>query len=208
MKNCIKFAIAIFFMLSFTDMLAQIKPGYIFGFNLSTLTLKNKGISSYPKLSFGIHYGGFIEIPVSDNFTFQPAFLLSAKGCDYKIDTAEISISPIYIEVSVIPVYRFNIDAVKISLFAGPYLAWGVGGYKIVSGRELKSISFGSGDNHDMKSFDAGLNFGAGVNIKGLLISAQYGIGLANLSTVTTADSEMKNKVIGISFCSLFPGKK
>jgi hypothetical protein len=58
-----------------------------------------------------------------------------------------------------------------------------------------------------LKPFDIGLNFGAGVNIKGLLISAQYEIGLANISPVTTVYSEMKNKLIGISISSLFAGK-
>jgi hypothetical protein len=83
-----------------------------------------------------------------------------------------------------------------------------VGGYKIEPGGELKNISFGSGKNTDLKPFDIGLNFGAGVNIKGLLISAQYGIGLANISPLTTDDSEMKNKVIGISISSSFAVKQ
>jgi len=51
------------------------------------------------------------------------------------------------------------------------------------------------------------LNFGAGINIKGLLISAQYGIGLTNISPMASADIKMKNKVIGISISSSFTGK-
>jgi hypothetical protein len=133
--------------------------------------------------------------------------LFSAKGSNYKNDSVEFSLSPIYIEVPVIAVYSFGSDAIKISLFAGPYFACGVGGYKIESGSELKNISFGSGKNNDLKPFDIGLNFGAGINIKGLLISAQYGIGLSNLSPVTLYVSEMKNKVIGISISSLFARK-
>jgi hypothetical protein len=155
----------------------------------------------------GIHFGGFFEIPLEGNFTLQPGLLFSAKGSNYKIDSVEFSISPIYVEVPVIAVYSFSLDAVKISLFAGPYFACGVGGYKIESGDELKKISYGSGENNDLKPFDIGLNFGAGVNIKGLLISAQYGIGLANVSPEKTVDSEMKNRVIGISISSLFAGQ-
>lgn len=207
MKNYLKSALVVFLTVAVTDMHAQIKPGHIFGLNLSTLTLKTKGISSDQKTSIGIHYGGFFEIPLKGSFSLQPNLLFSAKGSDCKIDTAEFSISPIYIEVSVIAKYSFGSDAVKISLFTGPYFACGIGGYKIESGGELKNISFGSGENYDLKPFDVGLNFGAGVNIKGLLISAQYGIGLTNISPVTTVDSEMKNKVIGISISSLFAGK-
>ena len=204
MKNYLKCAMAIFLTVAFTDMQAQIKAGYIFGLNLSTMTLKTQGISSHPDTPIGIHFGGFFEIPIKDNFTLQPGLLVSAKGSNYKIDSVEFSLSPIYLEVPVIAVYSFRIDAVKISLFAGPYFACGVGGYKIESGSELKNISYGSGENNDLKPFDIGLNFGAGVNIKGLLISAQYGMGLANVSPVATIDSEMKNRVIGISISSLF----
>jgi hypothetical protein len=207
MKSYLKSALVVFLTVAFTDLHSQIKPEYIFGLNLSTMTLKTKGISSDPKILTGIHYGAFLEIPLKGNFTLQPGLLFSAKGSNYKIDTVEFSISPIYIEVPVIAVYSFGSDAVKISLFAGPYFACGIGGYKIKSGGELKSISFGSGENNDLKPFDVGLNFGTGVNIKGFLISAQYGIGLANLSPLKTVDSEMKNKVIGISISSLFAGK-
>jgi hypothetical protein len=207
LRNNLKPVFAIFLTIAFTDVHAQIIPGYIFGLNLSTMTLKTKGISSKPETPIGIHFGGFFEVPLKNNLALQPSLLLSAKGSNYKIDTVEFSLSPIYIEVPVIVVYRFGSDAIKISLFAGPYFACGVGGYKIESGSELKNISFGSGKNNDLKPFDIGLNFGAGINIKGLLISAQYGIGLSNLSPVTLYVSEMKNKVIGISISSLLDRK-
>ena len=207
MKNYLKLILVIFLAVTFTDMHAQIKSGYIFGLNLSTITLKTEGITSNPDMPAGIHFGGFLAIPIKRNFSLQPALLFSAKGSNYKIDTVEFSLSPIYIEVPVNAVYSFGSDVVKISLYAGPYFAVGMGGYKIISGGELKNIMYGSGVNKDLKVFDVGLNFGAGVGIKGLLISAQYGMGMTNLLPVKTTDSEMKNKVIGISISSLFAGK-
>ena len=207
MKIYLKSVLAISLSIAYINVHAQIIPEYIFGLNLSTMTLKTKGISSKPETPIGIHFGGLFKIPLKDNLALQPSLLFSAKGANYKIDSVEFSLSPIYIEVPVIVVYSFGSDEIKISLFAGPYFACGVGGYKIESGGELKKINFGSGNKNDLKPFDIGLNFGVGVNIKGLLISAQYGIGLANISPVTTVDSEMKNKVIGISLSSLFAGK-
>ncbi len=207
MNSYLKSALAIILAFAFADMHAQIKPEYIFGVNLSTMTLKSKGISFDPEAAVGIRFGGFVDIPLQGNFTLQPGLMFSAKGSNFKIDSAEFSISPIYIEVPVIAVYTFGSDAVKISVFAGSYFACGIAGYKIDSGGELKDIRFGSGENYDLKPFDIGLNFGAGVNIKGFLISAQYGIGLLNLSPVATIDSETKNKVIGISISSLFVSK-
>jgi hypothetical protein len=207
MKIYLKSALAILLMVSFTDAQAQIKPGYIFGLNLSTVTLKTKGISSKPETPAGIHFGGFLEIPIKGNFALQPGLLLSAKGSNFKIDSTEFSLAPVYLEVPVMVVYSFGSDAVKISLFAGPYFACGIGGYKIESEGGFKYLSFGSGENKDLKPFDIGLNFGAGVNIKGFMISAQYGIGLLNILPSTTTDSEIKNKVIEISISSLFAVK-
>ena len=207
MKPYLKSALVVFLMVAYTDMHAQIKSGYIFGLNLSTVTLKTKGISSVPETPAGIHFGGFYEVPLNSRFAMRPGFLFSAKGSNYEIDAVEFSISPIYIEVPVIAVYSFGSDVLKVSLFVGPYFACGIGGYKIESGGELKNISYGSGENKDLKPFDIGLNFGTGVNIKGFLISAQYGIGLANISPATTVYSEMKNKVIGISISSSFTDK-
>jgi len=205
MKNYLKPALLIFVVIVFSDLEAQIKSGYDFGLNLSTMTLNMKGLSSGPEISAGFHFGQIFEIPITENFTFQPGLLFSAKGSDYKIDNIDVSIAPIYIEIPVIAVYSFGSETLKISIFTGPYFAYGIDGYKIESGGEMKSISYGSHENNDLKPFDIGFNFGAGVNIKGLQITTQYGLGLANLST--SADATIKNKVIGISITSFFEAK-
>jgi hypothetical protein len=207
MNKYLKYTLTIFLAVAFSETNAQIKPGYIFGLNLSTITLKSNSINTNPNMPAGFHLGVFLDIPVKGNFTFQPALVFSAKGADYTIDSVDISMAPTYMEIPLIAVYSFGSDAIKISLFAGPYFAGGIGGYKIVSGGPLSDLNFGSGANDDLKFFDIGLNFGAGVNIGGLFISAQYGIGLVNISPVTTDDLEMKNKVIGISISSLFAAK-
>lgn len=206
-KAYLKSAVIIFLSMAFSDLHAQVKSGYIFGLNLSTLTLKTGGINYEPKISAGINYGGYLELPFSDNFALRPNLLFSAKGSNFKTDTAEFSISPVYIEVSVFAIYSIGSEEMKLSLFAGPYLACGISGYMIDSGGYMKDISYGSHEYNDLKPFDFGLNFGAGVNIKGILISVQYGMGLANLSPVTMIDNEMKNKVIGISVSSLLSSK-
>jgi hypothetical protein len=207
MNSYLKSALVISYMIAFTDIHAQIKSGYIFGLNFSTVTLKTNDKVSEPETPAGVHFGVFYEIPLKRNFDLQTALLFSAKGSNYKIDTVEYSLSPIYIEVPVNVVYSFGSDVLKISLYAGPYFGVGMGGYKIISGGELKTLKYGSGKNKDLKNFDFGLNFGAGINIKGLLITAQYGIGMTNISPPKTVDMEMKNRVIGISVSSLFAGK-
>jgi hypothetical protein len=207
MKKHLKSALITLLAIAFTNVNAQIKTGYVFGLNLSTITLKTEGVSSNPETPAGIHFGEFFEIPLKPNFSLQPALIFSAKGSNYIIDTVEYSISPIYIEIPVNAVYSIGSNVFKVSIYTGPYFAFGMGGYKIVSGGELKRIKFGSDENSDLKFFDIGLNFGAGINIKGMMISAQYGLGMINLSPVKTPVTEMKNKVIGISISSLFAGK-
>jgi hypothetical protein len=204
MNSYLKTSLVLFFAVAFTEMQAQIRTGYIFGLNLSTVTLKTKVGNSDPETPVGVHFGGFFEIPLAGKFTFQPGLIFSAKGSNYEIDNVEHSISPAYIEVPAIVAFSFGSEEVKISLFAGPYFACGMGGYKIETGGELKSIRFGTGSNSDLRLFDTGLNFGAGINIKSFVISAQYGFGLVNISPLATEDQVMKNKVVGISISSSF----
>jgi hypothetical protein len=207
MKRYLKTILVIVLTVAFPVVKAQVKTGYIIGINRSSMTMKTVGVCSDQKTQTGIHFGGIFEIPVAGNLTFQPRVLLSAKGSNYKIDTVEYSISPIFIEVPVMAGYSFGSETFRVFIYAGPYFACGIGGYKIGSGGEMQSINYGEGEDNDLKHFDLGLNFGAGISIKGFRISAQYGMGLANISPVTTDDTEMKNKVIGISLSSLIARK-
>jgi hypothetical protein len=208
MKNYLTSALAVLLLVILTDTQAQVRSGRVIGLNLSTMTLRSKDISYHPETLVGINFGGIFEIPVFGNLALQPGIIFSAKGSVYKIDTLEYSIAPIFIEVPVSAAYSFGSHKLKVSLFAGSYFAYGIGGNKMEAGGQVRKINFGSELTDDMNHFDIGLNFGASLNINGLIISVQYGLGLSNLSPVSTVDSEMKNKVIGISFISLFPVKK
>ena len=208
MRGYLKYILVIFLMVSLTDLYGQLKYGQIFGLNLSTMSLKIDGKIYNPKISPGIHFGGFLELPVTRNFVFEPALVFSAKGSVFKTDSTEFSISPIYIEVPLIATYSFGWDVLKITLFAGPYFACGIGGNTLKTNDVFRNITFGPRANNDLKRFDIGLNMGAGLNIKGLLICAQYGKGLTNLAPEAKADTEMRNRVIGISFISSFSDKK
>jgi hypothetical protein len=199
-------ALVIFLLIDCPDIDAQIKPGYLIGFNISAATLETSGTISEAETMTGIQIGIITEIPLKGNFTLQSGIMFSAKGSIYKIDTSEVTISPIYIQIPVNAKYSIGSEIVKISLFAGPYFACGIGGNKYTGG-DLQKISFGSGENDDLQFFDIGFNFGAGVNIKRFLISAQYELGLANLLPEITGDPEMKNRLIGISLTTLFAGK-
>jgi hypothetical protein len=199
LKNHLTLIFVFFLSFATTEIEAQIKTGYVFGANLSTISLKSNGMRYNTKSPLGFHFGGYIELPLNNNVAFQSGLLFSAKGSNYEIDSISYSISPIYIEIPVNAVLSFGSEKIRGSLFGGPYFAFGIGGYKIDDGGELKNINYGRGAGNDMKTLDIGFNFGAGVSIRGLLISLQYGLGLTNISPESSNGSEMKNRVVGIS---------
>ena len=166
---------------------------------MSTLSIKIKRENINPNSAAGIHFGGYYEIPVSKHFALQPSMIFSAKGADYKIDTITISLAPAYIELPVNALLSFDLKFAKVSFFSGPYFAYAFGGYKNETGLPFKYISYGSGENHDLRPFDIGLNFGARLMIKEYEFSVQYGLGLSNISPVRGFNTEMKNRVVGFS---------
>jgi len=182
--------------------------GRIFGINLSEMTMKSDGINVDPTNLAGIHFGGSLDIPVKGGFTFRPGAMFTSKGSMYDLDSVEYFLSPIYIEVPVNLVFSFGSDVFKISLFTGPYLACGIDGLKIEGSNASRSIRYGSGSGNDINLFDIGINFGAGLNFRGIMISAQYGLGLLNIAPATDGEFEMKNNVIGISLASFVTRKK
>jgi hypothetical protein len=208
MINNLKFYLVIILLLIMTCIHGQIRSGRFIGVNLTSMEIIYRDKTIDPDNSSGIHFGGLLDIPVAGNFTFRPGFMFSGKGSSYKIDSSEIFISPVYIEVPLMAAYTFGTRRIKLSLFTGPYFSFGFGGNKIENGGNTKNISYGSDAEDDIRHIDAGLNVGAGISYKDLMISVQYGLGMADISPVSIADREMKNKVIGISVTSFFIDKK
>lgn len=206
MKNLLKFALVICLIFVFSDNQAQIKFGPKVGVNLSTMTFSTSGINMDPKTLVGFNVGVILESAITENISFQSGVIYSSKGSKYKITgsgtSVEMTVAPTFIEVPYNILYGFGTSPTKFVLFGGPYLGYGIGGNAEVSG-ETQKIVFGK--DGDFKSLDFGLNLGAGVKYNGLFISAQYGLGLLNLST--TEGVENKMKVIAFSVSYLFGGK-
>lgn len=210
MKNFLKFSLVVCLTVFVTNIQAQVKFSPKVGLNLSTITLKSMGISFDPKVFVGFNVGVVSEITLSGNLKLQPGILYSAKGSKYSVIvfgvTEKVEIKPNFIEIPINAAYKFDLGSAKLILNAGPYFAYGIGG-KIKSGGESVDISFGSGENNDMKPFDCGLNIGAGIEIANFLFSANYEFGFTNLAPVKTDNTEMKIKVFGLSIAYLFGGK-
>lgn len=208
LKCWLKYALAIILVFAFTGASAQIKSTYSGGLHISTMTLKGEDLNSGPGRPFGFHFGYLFEIPVVQNLTFRPGVLFSAKGTDYRLDSIDHTISPIYLEIPLNAALSFGGKKVSISLVAGPYIAFGVGGTIWESGKSVQELKYGKGEGSDLRFFDAGLNFAIGVQVNKFMVSAQYGMGLTNISVNNPDIVEMKNQVIGISFSTAFSSRK
>ncbi|MDP4224554.1 MAG: outer membrane beta-barrel protein [Bacteroidota bacterium] len=206
MKSNLKYVLEIVLIILTSVINAQIKSGYTIGFNMARMKLNVSGKIPQQETMTGIHFGRIYEIPVKGNLSFQPGFLFSSKGSIYKVDTLDVALSPIYIEIPASAAFDIGSEVIKLTLFAGSYLACGIGG-NIELGAEARKIRFGSGVKRDLRLFDVGMNLGAGLAIKGFIISSRYGMGLLNLSPVKTAGREMKNRVFDVSITMLFESK-
>jgi hypothetical protein len=197
----------IFFSVTSLYINAQITTSQIVGFNFSTMEMHVNNESVDTDGATGIHFGLLLPIQVVDHLTVLPGVLFSSKGSSYFIDTVDISISPIYLEIPVNLEFDIGTDAFSVTFLAGTYISCGVGGNKIESGGEAKEIFYGSGESKDLKLFDLGLNIGTGIKIKGFLISVRYGYGLTNLFPDDSTDTVLNNRVIGVSLTSSFAGR-
>ncbi|MCX6258261.1 MAG: porin family protein [Bacteroidia bacterium] len=184
---------------------AQIRYGVQAGLNLSTMTLKQSGLTFDAKMLMGPEVGVFAVIPVTNEIDIQPGIAYSFRGSKYSFMGTDSKISPVYINIPINVLYNFNIAKNKAFVFVGLYLADGISG-KVDngSGNGSQDIKFGSDTSKTMKAFDYGLNFGVGYEFSNFQVALQYNLGLANLAPVTTDNAEMKARNINISLAYLF----
>lgn len=198
------FVLIFIFFFSFTDLCAQVKSGYRWGINMTTMSVNYQGQNIKSEIPFGVHFGANYEIPLSKHINFLSGFLFSSKGTDYALNNVDYSIAPAYLEIPANFSYNFTRRSTRLSLFSGPYFAAAFGGYKSDDG--YKILTLGSRESKDLKFLDFGYNVGIALNIKSHVITIQYGTGLRDVSPKN--DIAMRNKVIGISLSTLWSVKE
>ena len=150
---------------------SQIKFGIKGGLNISSVHF-NKDLVGKDNVT-GFNIGPMVEVmaPIM-GVGFDAAILYSQKGIGVK---SEKDIKNDYIDVPVNLKWKFGLPIIKGYLAAGPYVGFRVGGDK------LWDIPGSVGDQLKAKSFNAGLNLGAGVElIKHLQVGFNYALGLTD----------------------------
>lgn len=197
--------------------MAQVSLGVQGGAVLSNVSGDQSSfdISSSPKSKLSWQAGLMADLPLGESgFRFIPELKFVNKGFKAEENilgignvTGAINLS--YIELPVNFGYALDLGGAQLVLGAGPYAAFGIGGkakYEVtVSGNSQSTeedVKFGSNPD-ELKPFDFGANLMAGLLFgNGLMVKANYSLGLANASNVP--NSTFKNNYLGLGLVYFF----
>lgn len=179
------------------------------GLNLTNVKEKYDGASISGTTRPGFKIGIITDNYLGSNLYLQPGLFFSTKGTNASQGT-KIGIN--YIEVPVNLLYKFKTNTGNyVFAGAGPYFAVAVGGQATANGYTAK-INIGSSETDDVKTFDFGLGFNAGYQLRqGLFFRGQYQFGLVNINpahnTYGGGDATVKNNGFSITVGWLFGDK-
>ena len=181
---------------------AQVRLGVKGGLNIASVHFSTDVLQSDNVTGFQV--GPMIEgsLPLV-GLGFDAAILYAQKGLDTKTVSGEkTSLKNDYIDVPVNLKWKLGLPVMKVYLATGPYVGFRVGGNKIW---ELPGSMV---DQVKTKSFSAGLNFGAGVElISHLQVGLNYGLGLTNnysMESLSLTKSDGKNRGWSVTAAILF----
>ena len=220
--------VVVLFFLAFISysVQAQKKPSAILraGVNLANVSITNDGRFDEANTLTSFQFGLLADIHVVPAFSIQTGVIYSGKGSKTQHGDPETDLTyykatsnPYYIEIPLNFVVKTP-GVNKFFLGAGPYLAIGVDGKNKVEGQILgtyfkneEAIQFSDDDPTTldyeegagfgiMKRVDYGFNFSAGVETKMVIVSGQFGLGLAKLQSGSNSSADDRNKHRVISF--------
>ena len=186
--------------------------GITAGATFASYKVTASGISITSKTKIGFTVGITSSFPMGKAFSFEPALNYLQKGGTIKQDNTTDKSTFNYLELPLNIVYNARSLKGKFFAGAGPSLSIGLSGkdkYDDGTNHETTDIKFGSSDNDDLKSFEAGINFLAGYQFKGgFLVAANYNAGLSNVAITSEGDnSKAHNRYFGIRIGYMIPGK-
>jgi len=183
------------------------------GLNLATMRERddNSTYSNNFTLNPGFHVGANVEFTIYKILSLETGLFFLTKGykSDYSLEILDNTYhfkhktNLYYIDLPITLKLTFVIGKVKIFGSFGEYLGLGLFGNNKTDSPVLDDtntdISWGSGDKDDLRRFDFGMTFNAGVEFYSIIIGACYDHGFANISAHSVSGYNIKNRVLGIS---------
>lgn len=194
------------------------------GVNLANVSVTDNGGIDDAKMLTSFQVGIIGDLNVTSFLAIQPGLIFTGKGTKTQSGNQgdanfyKATINPYYLELPVNLVFKTPTGPTKFFAGAGPYIAMGIAGKNKVNGSVLGN-SFSSEEKIDwsnddptttdfeegaglgiMKRFDYGLNGLVGVETDKLVLSANYGLGLAKLQSGNGSGDDNNNKHRVLSF--------
>ena len=218
---------AVLAIIAIVSLSAQAQNSYAIvrgGINLANVSVTDNGRVEDANMLVSFQAGIIGDIHVASIVHFQPGLLFTGKGTKSQSGTEgsanwyRATSNPYYIELPLNLVLKSPTGPVKFFGGVGPYLAVGIAGKNKVEGAFLgagfkseKTIEWSNDDpttlNNEegagfgiMRRFDYGLNGTVGLEGKSVVISANYGLGLAKLQSGTNSSADNNNKHRVLSF--------
>jgi len=212
-------ALCIAFSLYFSSQAQVLRVGV----NLANVSITNDGDIDNNKMLTSFQAGIIGNIKLLPVLSLQPGILFTGKGSKTESGATtdqtyfRATSNPYYIEVPVNLVFKTP-GAVKFFAGAGPYIAVGIAGKNKVDGKffgtsfsseesikwsndDPSTLDYEEGSGYGiLKRFDYGLNGTAGIEMAHIILSANYGYGLAKLQSGSNSSADDKNKHRVLSF--------
>jgi len=192
--------------------------GFTAGTALANYQTKYESIKVSSDTKLGITAGILMDVPIADNFSFQPGINFVQKGTKYEYsdmgytEKGETSVNCLELPLNFLFNHTGNTGTFFIG--AGPSFAIGLSGkdkYDDGTDSYNEKIHFGNNpDNDDIKRLDIGANLLTGYRFpNGLFISVGYNAGLSNVMPGNSSeDGTLKSHYLGIKLGFLLNEKK
>jgi len=156
--------------------------GFRGGMNVSTASEKvNEEPEPDYKNLIGFRFGVIGDLGITEKFYIQPGLYFTSLGVKQEVYEEDATTRLNYLQLPVLASYRIACsNLIKIHVNVGPYVAYGISGKEKYAG--VKVDAFGTDeDEGGLKRFDAGLSFGAGIEVRKAYFGLGYDLGLTNI---------------------------
>jgi hypothetical protein len=160
--------------------------GIKLGFDVAKINTDYSELNDFLDSRTGFTGGAYLTYKLNRQFAVQPEILYVSKGAEKDIFFFSAHWNVDYLEVPVL--MKFDVvpqGPVHPNLFAGPAMSF-------LLSSEIKAFDVSYDVADGMKTVDASLVFGGGVNFKRFTLDVRYTLGLVN-----TVDAEKVNELTG-----------